>query len=79
MALRRRNFRAKIQQRATSVILIKNRHFSNCFIASVQNFFILNKDAALMCLAMNLYLFTVTLPAIAAQAVDTLLLREYNV
>ena len=32
-----------------------------------------------MCLAMNLYLFTVTLPAIAAQAVDTLLLREYNI
>ena len=32
-----------------------------------------------MRLEMNLYLFTVTLPAIAAQAVDTLPLREYNV
>ena len=32
-----------------------------------------------MRLEMNLYLFTVKLPAIAAQAVDTMLLREYNV
>ena len=48
-------------------------------ILTVFTFFILNKDAALMRLAMNLFLFTVTLPAIAAQAVDTMLLRGYNI